>query len=438
MMMSGEHTCRSIGIHLGISRQLVFTILKKHGITRRGHRNRTERSKKELDSRIADIAKDFENGKSTAKLASEFGFDSKKIASALKKYGIMAAGETCRRGRFGSRYSEAVRLLRSGLSDKDVALKLGITQTHAYVIRRNYCPETLCGIFTEEKSVLMSIPYHRRATGHLMNVGMNYLSELVVRPSMKKHMRPLCLYRGSMYPERALRYWNFALLMYAAEAATLADGLKLQNNPSFAQLCGPSKPLSKRTLHSFYGRLWDNPEVTNNIKGFGEYVKSLELGPSFLTQVDVESDRKFVPPWRVSTHLDFDAQAIKPETGTKVLFYPFLVHDPKTADGHDLVLLANKVVPEGLPHDIRADVCQELILSILDGKIKKENARDFVKKHIGKVFRSVAFKYEPSGGLKMSFDAPLPGTEDLNLHEIISDGSYTHWADQMEEPNGEH
>lgn len=264
-------------------------------------------------------------------------------------------------------------------------------------------------------------PYNRPATGNLMSVGMNYLSELVVRPGMKKRMHPLCLYRGSTYPERALRYWNFSLLMYAAEAETLADGLKLQHNEAFAQLCGPPKPISKLTLKNFFGRLWDNPEVTRNITGFSEYVKSLELGPSNLTQVDVESASQFVPPWRVSTHPEYDSQADKPESGAKATFYPYLVHDPEREDeGKALVALANELVPRTLPEDIRADVCQELIMSILIGDITKENAREFVKSHIGRVFKSVAFKFE-GGTVKHSFSTPLREDGTQTLADILGD-----------------
>lgn len=39
-------------------------------------------------------------------------------------------------------------------------------------------------------------PYHRRPTNRVVPVGMNYLSDLVVRPGMRKRLWPLCLYRG--------------------------------------------------------------------------------------------------------------------------------------------------------------------------------------------------------------------------------------------------
>ena len=246
----------------------------------------------------------------------------------------------------------------------------------------------------------------------MMPVGMNYLSELVVRPGMKKRMHPLCLYRGVMYPERALSLWNFALLMYAAEAETLSDGIKLQNNEAFAQLCGPLKPLSKIGLCSFFGRLWDNPEVTRNISGFTDYVKSLEIGPSTLQQVDVETPSRFPPPWRVSTHPDYDPQAERPESGIRNLFYPYLVHDPDKDDGGKaLVMLANELVPHSLPEQWRADVCQDLVIGILAGDIPLDRAQDFVQAKISAAFKMLPTKYDESG-LKISLNAPLFHAED--------------------------
>lgn len=287
----------------------------------------------------------------------------------------------------------------------------------------------------------MSEAYRRRPTNKVMPVGMNYLSDLIVRPGIRAYFRPLLLYRGPMNPGHAHRLWNMSLLMMAAEAETLADGLKVFNNPAFAQLCGPVRPPSKIALNSFFGRLWNSPDVTNLIPGLTEYVKSLQLGPCTLIPVALETDQQFCAPWCISTHPDFDKNADKPESGVKPLYYPYLAHDPKSANGHDLVLLANKLVPQGLPHDIRADVCQELIVSILSGQVTRDQAHDYVQKHISKVFRSVEFKYTASGhGLKFSMDAKIRGYEaddDRSLHDVVSDGLYQHWSDQMEEHSGE-
>jgi hypothetical protein len=265
-------------------------------------------------------------------------------------------------------------------------------------------------------------PYQRRATGAVMHVGMNYLSELVVRPGIRKYLEPLCLYRGAMNPGHAHRFWNYALLMMAAEAETLADGLGLYGNEAFAQLCGPYRAPSKQTLFSFFGRLWDNRDVTDEIAGLTDYVRSLELGSCRLTAIPHVTHEQYCAPWRVSDHPEWDPKAERPESGVRALYYPYLVHNPKKPDdGRDLVLLANKLVPDYWPPWARADLCQELVMAILEGKTTKENAPDYMKAAKAKFFKEQPFLYEQGGLAPRSLDAPLGAEDNRTLHDVVAD-----------------
>lgn len=261
--------------------------------------------------------------------------------------------------------------------------------------------------------------YQARPTNNVMPVGMNYLSDLVVRPGIRKRLWPLCLYRGNMSPGHAHRLWNMALLMMAAEAETLSDGIKITHNEAFAQLCGPVKSVPKTTLMSFFGRLWDSSDVTDNIPGFTDYVKSLELGPCWLKPISLETEEQFCAPWRVSLHPDFDPQAEKPESGARNLYYPYMVHDPvKKDDGQAMVLLANTLVPNFLPDQIRADACQDLIVGMLAGDIAPDKAQDFVIKYVRKVYKMYPHLYEGTSR-KISFNQPVGGTYDLLWSEVV-------------------
>lgn len=246
------------------------------------------------------------------------------------------------------------------------------------------------------------LTYQSRATGNLMPVGMNYLSDLVVRPGIRKFLWPLCLYKGNMSPGHAHRLWNFSLLMMAAEAETLADGMKLAHNPAYAQLCGPVGKPQKITMFSFFGRLWNSPDVTDNIPGFTEYVRSLGLGPSWLRPVSLETAEQFCAPWRVSTHPDYDPKAEKPESGLRPRYYPYLVHDPETSDGQEIVQLVNEIVSKQLPAQVRADACQDLAVGILSGEINPADAYDWVNRYVRDVF-----KMHPTKWADISFDQPL-------------------------------
>ncbi len=248
--------------------------------------------------------------------------------------------------------------------------------------------------------------YRRKATGNVMHVGMNYLSELVIRPGIRKYLEPLCLYRGAMTPGQAHRLWNFALLMMAAEAETLSDGLKLAHNPAFAQLCGPVRIPPKITLNMYFGRLWDNPDVTNEISGLTDYVRSLELGPSHLIRVPEVSHDRYCAPWRTSDHPLWEPGAERPESGTRALYYPYLVHDPEKDDGRALVVYVNSLVPKYLPDQVRADACQDLIEALLTGKADVSNAPEFVDKFVRDVYKMHPQIWDGHGGYAISADAP--------------------------------
>lgn len=262
--------------------------------------------------------------------------------------------------------------------------------------------------------------YRARPTGTAISAGMNYLTDLIVRPGIEKKFGPLLLYRGRMNYGHAHRLWNGVLLMMASEAETLADGVKLFNNPNFSQLCGPVRAPQKITMNSFIGRLTDNPRVTKLIPGLTDYIKSLGLGECTLTPVDRFSEERFCAPWRKSIHPHAGEEP--PERGipkSQQLFYPYMVHDKESPDeGAALVKLVNSVVPGTLPEDIRADVCQDLIIGILSGDIAPGRVHDFVEEHVSKAFKVNPTRFEGTG-FKTSMNLPITGTDDRYLVDTV-------------------
>lgn len=264
----------------------------------------------------------------------------------------------------------------------------------------------------------------RPATGKVIPAGMNYLSDLIIRPGIEKKFGPLLLYRGAMYPGHAHRLWNMVLLMMASEAETISDGFKILNNPNFSQLCGPVRPPGRPTLISFFGRLWDNPLVAKNIEGLNEYVKFMDLGECWLQRVDRFSEKAECAPWRTSLHPD-KGTYVRKERGIpkkEDLFYPYIAHDAKKATTNDLVMVVNAAVPKGWPEHVRADVCQDIIVAILSGEISRDQVHDHVKKFINRHFQSNPMYWE-GGRVRMSMDAPIGDPDgDMTLHDVLSDG----------------
>lgn len=101
-----------------------------------------------------------------------------------------------------------------------------------------------------------------------------------------------------------------------------------------------------------------------------------------------------------------------------LLRWPFMV-------GHrelpPFLIEIERIVPKTLPEHIRADVCQELSVSILSGEINEV--------HIPFVWRDVmkrVYKMHPGKYGPVSLDQPIRGTEDLVLGDTITgeDGRY--------------
>lgn len=59
---------------------------------------------------------------------------------------------------------------------------------------------------------------------------------------------------------------------------------------------------------------------------------------------------------------------------------------------HELVQMVNEAVPRSLPEDIRGDVCQEMILAMLDGEVNVlDRAQEFIRAHR----KEYAFRFGP-------------------------------------------
>ncbi|MGD9730332.1 MAG: transposase [Bradyrhizobium sp.] len=93
--------------------------------------------------------------------------------------------------------------------------------------------------------------------------------------------------------------------------------------------------------------------------------------------------------------------------------YPYLPSAPKD-EGAELVALVNNMVPRGLPDYIRADICQDMLVSILAGEVTAKEIGANVKGYVSKVLSDSPWKYR-----WVSFDVPI-GEGKRTLHEIIA------------------
>lgn len=106
----------------------------------------------------------------------------------------------------------------------------------------------------------------------------------------------------------------------------------------------------------------------------------------------------------------------RPSAGP-LLLYPFLPAESKRRPRpeHEMLKAVSAAVPHNIPHDRRADICQELVLALLTGDIEISDLPTAVWKMFHKVY-----KLHPTIHGPISLDAPIPGTDDLRLIDCIS------------------
>lgn len=92
-----------------------------------------------------------------------------------------------------------------------------------------------------------------------------------------------------------------------------------------------------------------------------------------------------------------------------VLAYPYL--GAGTINNSDLLSAINALVPHTLPQDVRADVCQEMIVDVLSGILPLAEAAAKMRKYITRAYGD---RYRA-----ISLDAPMRGFDDLRMIDTI-------------------
>lgn len=102
---------------------------------------------------------------------------------------------------------------------------------------------------------------------------------------------------------------------------------------------------------------------------------------------------------------DFYSRIGKMGSGTRWGFdeplrlnYPYIASSSMPSDGSDLIAKVNSLVSKHLPEDIRADVCQEILLRIVSGDLQADElSRDIVRPFVTERYRQ-----NPWGDISLS------------------------------------
>lgn len=105
---------------------------------------------------------------------------------------------------------------------------------------------------------------------------------------------------------------------------------------------------------------------------------------------------------------------IVPENRIIAANWPYLKGKP--GDGAELIDAVNAVVPKTFADHQRADICQDLLLAILEGESTIADLKNGTAAAIKRYYKLHPGKFGP-----VSLDAPIPGTDGMKLIDTIAD-----------------
>lgn len=254
------------------------------------------------------------------------------------------------------------------------------------------------------------------------------LNEHIAMEQWDKRLLPLFLFKGTK-PYRIRALWNIAYGMFLKECDNYGYGGLLIGAGDTGHLCGVHRPPASMQLRSIFGRLRGCKDLTDSIsKAFTEYVEWIHPQPCVYVPVSLEATNfkeGVTAWWRVPAPKPERVRKIKvpakkvwrpPAEKVADRAYPYLI--PHQSAEAKMLLDIHALIPKGIPHDIKGDLCQDLVVAVLSGETTVENIPEVIAKYARE-----ARKFLPDRWKHVSIDEPIPGTDGLRLEDILADES---------------
>lgn len=234
-----------------------------------------------------------------------------------------------------------------------------------------------------------------------MLIDADKVKKFITEPDLEIKLRPLLLFKGGLTPGLAKTRFNFIRVAMEAELPTMTairEASKVEND--IAHLCGMHAKYGweRMGMSGFFSRVLQSPSVLKRAPGLEDYIQwvvgNTHMGFIFPLQPIPETNIWSKRDWRRPPRRPRQKRGLATE------FYPFISGEP-TSD-HDLLLTVEKLVPRGIPSDIRADICQDMLVSILTGEITLANLQDATPRYVKQIYQDMPSKYG-----HLSLDAPL-------------------------------
>lgn len=142
---------------------------------------------------------------------------------------------------------------------------------------------------------------------------------------------------------------------------------------------------------------------------------ALEKTPATMREISCAIGVTGKTAWRMRSIIRPDLLRANRGSSRSQFVYPFLTTYRETPE-HEMLRAISAAVPHEIPHDRRADICQELAVAMLIGEADVKTLQTDWMKMFHKVY-----KLHPTQYADLSLDAPMPGTDDLYRIDTISE-----------------
>lgn len=217
---------------------------------------------------------------------------------------------------------------------------------------------------------------------------------------------------GLPYASRSVQMLRFTKLAMEADIETI-DALESigRSSHDLVHLSGVHKfkysPCKADELRFFWGTQWEQLQYVPHVR---EYIESVCEASGYragrarraVGLFDLSGPRSPNALWRTREWYEARKAAlhrlpVEPITQ----FYPYLPSDYTSE--HRLLSCVHDLVPKSMRDDMRADVCQDILVDILSGALTIENIRDSLPTYVRRFFKQNA-----TWGA-VSLDAPIFG-----------------------------
>jgi hypothetical protein len=250
------------------------------------------------------------------------------------------------------------------------------------------------------------------------NLQIKHLDRYIVESmEREKELRPLLLFRGSMSEHRVRTLFALMRLLRDNDIPSPNQAQQfLSLLPDERHRSGlHAATIDSMSWIRWLCRLSQSPsvfEIDRNLKTYCDWLLAQTSSHSkFLLERISETAFRTRRDWRRVSR----PRRIRKEVDGITEFYPYLRERQELKD-YLMLSAVHHAVSKSLPEDIRADICQDLIVSILAGEVSVDNCRDKIPEHLRSHRQMYGDRWRT-----ISLETPLGGDDRRTIGDTLRD-----------------